>query len=55
MSPDFASLLAAAQDRPFAFIVGWPVEHSRSPLIHGYWMQERHRRLLWPAGRGAGR
>ncbi|MBX3499787.1 MAG: shikimate dehydrogenase [Alphaproteobacteria bacterium] len=41
MTPDFATLLAAAQDRPFAFIVGWPVEHSRSPLIHGYWLQER--------------
>jgi shikimate dehydrogenase len=41
MTPDFATLLAAAQDRPFAFIVVWPVEHSRSPLIHGYWLQER--------------
>jgi shikimate dehydrogenase len=41
MTTDFATLLAAAQDRPFAFIVGWPVEHSRSPLIHGYWLKER--------------
>lgn len=41
MTPDFATLLAAAKDRPFAFIVGWPVEHSRSPLIHGYWLAER--------------
>ena len=41
MMPDFASLLAAAQSRPFAFIVGWPVEHSRSPLIHGYWLKKR--------------
>ena len=23
-----------------AGIVGWPVEHSRSPLIHGHWLQE---------------
>lgn len=41
MTPDFATLLAAAENRPFAFIVGWPVEHSRSPLIHGYWLRER--------------
>lgn len=24
-----------------ACVIGWPVEHSRSPLIHGYWL-ERH-------------
>ncbi|MDD9908274.1 MAG: shikimate dehydrogenase [Ahrensia sp.] len=24
-----------------AFVLGWPVKHSRSPLIHGYWLQ-RH-------------
>lgn len=41
MTPDFAALLAAAHNRPFAFIVGWPVEHSRSPLIHGFWLKER--------------
>lgn len=23
-----------------AFVCGWPVEHSRSPLIHGYWLRE---------------
>jgi shikimate dehydrogenase len=23
-----------------ACIVGWPVEHSRSPLIHGYWLKK---------------
>jgi shikimate dehydrogenase len=23
-----------------ACIVGWPVEHSRSPLIHGYWLRK---------------
>jgi shikimate dehydrogenase len=22
-----------------ACVVGWPVEHSRSPLIHGYWLK----------------
>lgn len=25
---------------PRAFVCGHPVEHSRSPLIHGYWLQE---------------
>ena len=24
---------------PAACIVGWPVEHSRSPLIHNYWLK----------------
>jgi shikimate dehydrogenase len=22
-----------------AFVTGWPVKHSRSPLIHGYWLK----------------
>lgn len=22
-----------------AGVIGWPVSHSRSPLIHGYWLQ----------------
>jgi shikimate dehydrogenase len=22
-----------------AFVIGWPVEHSRSPLLHGYWLK----------------
>ena len=39
--PDFDSLLAAAAGQPFAFIVGWPVSHSRSPLLHGFWLKER--------------
>jgi shikimate dehydrogenase len=25
-----------------AFIIGWPVAHSRSPLIHRYWLDELH-------------
>ncbi|TXL69222.1 shikimate dehydrogenase [Vineibacter terrae] len=40
-APDFDSLLAAAAGRRFAFIVGWPVSHSRSPLLHGFWLKER--------------
>ena len=23
-----------------ACVIGWPVAHSRSPLIHGYWLQQ---------------
>ncbi len=22
-----------------ACVIGWPIEHSRSPMIHGYWLQ----------------
>lgn len=25
---------------PKAFVAGYPVKHSRSPLIHGYWLRE---------------
>jgi shikimate dehydrogenase len=25
---------------PRAGVAGWPVEHSRSPMIHGYWLNE---------------
>ena len=24
---------------PKAFVIGWPIDHSRSPLIHGFWLQ----------------
>lgn len=23
-----------------ACVIGWPIEHSRSPLIHGYWLKQ---------------
>lgn len=23
-----------------AAVIGWPIEHSRSPLIHGYWLRQ---------------
>jgi len=23
-----------------AGVMGWPVEHSRSPLLHGFWLKE---------------
>lgn len=41
MSP-YERLRAEAQGRPFAAIVGWPVEHSRSPALHGFWLKQHH-------------
>jgi shikimate dehydrogenase len=39
MTP-YETLLAEARGRPFAAIVGWPVEHSRSPALHGFWLRQ---------------
>ena len=39
MSP-YETLLREAGGRPFAAIVGWPVEHSRSPALHGFWLRQ---------------
>jgi shikimate dehydrogenase len=39
--PDTDTLLAEAAGRPFAFIVGWPVSHSRSPLLQGFWLKHQ--------------
>jgi shikimate dehydrogenase len=25
---------------PRAFVIGWPISHSRSPLIHHYWLEQ---------------
>ena len=25
-----------------ACVIGWPISHSRSPLIHGYWLKQHH-------------
>jgi shikimate dehydrogenase len=38
----YETLLAEARGRPFAAIVGWPVEHSRSPALHGYWLKKHN-------------
>jgi shikimate dehydrogenase len=38
----YDKLLHEAQGRPFACIVGWPVEHSRSPALHGFWLKRHH-------------
>jgi shikimate dehydrogenase len=29
-----------ASDRKTVCVIGWPVEHSRSPLIHNYWIEQ---------------
>src|SRR5437660_11257130 len=29
-----------AQEFKAACVIGWPVEHSRSPLIHNHWIRE---------------
>jgi shikimate dehydrogenase len=39
MTP-YEKLLEEAQGRPFACIVGWPVDHSRSPALHGFWLKQ---------------
>jgi shikimate dehydrogenase len=41
MNP-YDTLLQEARGRPFACIVGWPVEHSRSPALHGFWLKQHH-------------
>jgi shikimate dehydrogenase len=38
----YETLLTQARGRPFAAIVGWPVDHSRSPALHGFWLR-RHK------------
>jgi shikimate dehydrogenase len=38
----YEKLLAEARGRPFAAIVGWPVELSRSPALHGYWLKQHN-------------
>lgn len=33
-----AGVTPSVQPKPKACVIGWPVRHSRSPLIHGYWL-----------------
>jgi shikimate dehydrogenase len=40
VSGAYDTLLAEANGRPFAAVVGWPVEHSRSPALHGFWLKQ---------------
>jgi shikimate dehydrogenase len=42
-------------NRPRACVTGWPVSHSRSPLIHGYWLSRyeidgSYERIATPPG-----
>jgi shikimate dehydrogenase len=30
----------AEKKRKAACVIGWPIEHSRSPLIHNYWIDQ---------------
>src|ERR1700709_173740 len=31
--------ICAMSDAPAACLIGWPAAHSRSPLIHHYWLR----------------
>ena len=39
MSP-YDKLLARSRRPAVRRIVGWPVEHSRSPALHGFWLKQ---------------
>jgi shikimate dehydrogenase len=40
VSDEFDRLEKEAGGRPFAAIVGWPVDLSRSPALHGFWLKQ---------------
>lgn len=31
--------MSPASNSPRAVVIGWPIEHSRSPIIHRYWLE----------------
>ena len=31
--------MSTTDTAPRAFVIGWPIAHSRSPLIHNYWLK----------------
>jgi shikimate dehydrogenase len=33
-------MTAIVKNPPKAFVIGWPIKHSRSPLIHAHWLRE---------------
>ena len=34
--------MSATKAFGLAGIIGWPVAHSRSPVVHNYWLAEHH-------------
>ena len=38
-APRKSDLAMIGDDAPRAGVAGWPVEHSRSPMIHRYWLE----------------
>ncbi len=32
--------MSSDPSQPKAFVAGWPIAHSRSPIIHGYWLKQ---------------
>lgn len=32
-------MTSPAASAPHAFVIGWPIKHSRSPLIHNHWLK----------------
>jgi shikimate dehydrogenase len=32
-------MIDRSNSAPRAFVIGWPIKHSRSPLIHNYWLK----------------
>jgi len=40
VSDAYDTLITEAKGRPFAAIVGWPVDLSRSPALHGFWLKQ---------------
>ena len=41
------------EDRKAACVIGWPIAHSRSPLIHNYWIKQHKLERRIPARGGA--
>jgi shikimate dehydrogenase len=37
--PETDSALSQLRNTPLAAVLGWPVAHSRSPRLHGHWLQ----------------
>ena len=40
VAPRKSDLAMIETSAPRAGVIGWPIEHSRSPTIHRYWLKE---------------